>query len=141
MCREIFVYRGTFYFVRASLSSTRCIRRVYIFRVSKLRTRYFCVRLQVSRTNVVVTFRGSHRYCKQCKTHQEAVKSLEIWRLPPILVCHSLYFSQNIHLGYFALYVCDSGCNEYSRCLLKPQLSETSYVKDLYVTIRLVIYE
>ena len=26
------------------------------------------------------------RYCKQCKTHQEAVKSLEIWRLPPILV-------------------------------------------------------
>ena len=29
------------------------------------------------------------RYCKRCKRHQEAVKSLEIWRLPPILV--SLY--------------------------------------------------
>ncbi|CAI8055035.1 Ubiquitin carboxyl-terminal hydrolase 32 [Geodia barretti] len=27
-------------------------------------------------------------YCKQCKTHQEAVKSLEIWRLPPILIIH-----------------------------------------------------
>ena len=26
------------------------------------------------------------RYCKQCKKHQEAVKSLEIWRLPPVLV-------------------------------------------------------
>ena len=26
------------------------------------------------------------RYCKECKKHQEAVKSLEIWRLPPILV-------------------------------------------------------
>ena len=28
----------------------------------------------------------SGRYCKRCKTHREAVKSLEIWRLPPILV-------------------------------------------------------
>ena len=26
------------------------------------------------------------RYCKECKKHQEATKSLEIWRLPPILV-------------------------------------------------------
>jgi ubiquitin carboxyl-terminal hydrolase 6/32 len=27
-------------------------------------------------------------YCKQCERHQEAVKSLEIWRLPPILIIH-----------------------------------------------------
>lgn len=29
---------------------------------------------------------SAYRYCKQCKKHQEAIKSLEIWRLPPVLV-------------------------------------------------------
>lgn len=27
-------------------------------------------------------------YCSKCKQHRLAAKKLDIWRLPPILVCH-----------------------------------------------------
>ena len=52
------------------------------------------------------------RYCKQCKTHREAVKSLEIWKLPPVLVrrlisLYCLLYSlppQIIHLKRFQFF-------------------------------------
>ena len=44
------------------------------------------------------------RYCKQCKTHQEAVKSLEIWRLPPILVGHWIQQSSVCISTHMTLY-------------------------------------
>jgi len=35
-------------------------------------------------------------YCSECKTHQLAVKKLQIWRLPPILIIHLKRF-QNVN--------------------------------------------
>lgn len=30
-------------------------------------------------------------YCSKCKTHCLATKKLDLWRLPPILVCYTAY--------------------------------------------------
>lgn len=35
------------------------------------------------------------RYCPSCKSHQQASKKLDLWRLPEILVIHLKRFSYN----------------------------------------------
>ena len=35
------------------------------------------------------------RYCPSCKTHRQASKKLDLWRLPEILVIHLKRFSYN----------------------------------------------
>lgn len=41
-------------------------------------------------------------YCSKCKTHRLATKKLDLWRLPPILVCFCF--------GLFPVHAQDSTC-------------------------------
>ncbi|RWW73369.1 hypothetical protein BHE74_00018767 [Ensete ventricosum] len=37
------------------------------------------------------------RYCPCCKKHQQAVKKLDLWRLPEVMVIHLMRFSYSQH--------------------------------------------
>lgn len=40
----------------------------------------------------------SHRYCPNCKQHQQATKKLDLWSLPPVLVVHLKRFSYSRYM-------------------------------------------
>ena len=39
-----------------------------------------------------------HRYCPNCKQHQQATKKLDLWSLPPVLVVHLKRFSYSRYM-------------------------------------------
>lgn len=41
---------------------------------------------------------SSHRYCPNCKQHQQATKKLDLWSLPPVLVVHLKRFSYSRYM-------------------------------------------
>ncbi len=75
--------------INSSAASILCMHRACTLEsIQSIGYMYCCIEDTWASFAVLYTalYVGPHRYCKECKKHQEATKSLEIWRLPPILV-------------------------------------------------------
>ena len=64
------------------------ILKLLFYCVPDDRTRHWCLTLSRDSWQEEELGEDEKYYCSACKSHQLAIKKLQIWRLPPILIIH-----------------------------------------------------